>query len=131
VTGGIARPAKVTRARSLPVLPTRQAGERTLLGFLRRAARLHFAAHDQNLMTLGVDDLRAPVPAQPQPEVEATAQPLDERHLAIAVEVPQRRRHLAFPREIHGTQRGEEEEGDREDEDEGQQDPVPLQDSTR
>ena len=82
-------------------------------------------------MTLGVDDLRAPVAAQPQPEVEAASQPFDERDLAVAVQVPQRRRHLAFPRELDRAERGEEEEGEREDEDEAQQDAVSLQDSTR
>jgi hypothetical protein len=82
-------------------------------------------------MTLGVDDLRAPVAAQPQAEVEAAPQPLDERDLAVAIEVPQRRRHLAFPRELDRPQRGEEEEGEGEDEDEREQEAVPLQDSTR
>jgi len=82
-------------------------------------------------MTPGVDDLRAPVGAQPQPEVEAASQPFDERDLAVAVQVPQRRRHLAVPRELDRAQRGEEEEGDGENEDEREQDAVPLQDSTR
>ena len=52
-------------------------------------------------------------------------------HCYSRVIAPQRRRHLAFPRELDRPQRGEEEEGDREDEDEGQEDAVPLQDSTR
>ena len=116
-------PSPSSRPTSLP--------KRTLLGFLRRAARLRLAAHHQNLMTPGVDDLRTPVAAQPQPEVEAAAQPFDERDLAVAVQVPQRRRHLAVPRELDRAQRGEEKERDGKDEDEGEQEPLLLQDSTR
>jgi len=78
-----------------------------------------------------MDDLAAPVAAQPEPEVEAATEPFDEGDLAVAIEVPQRRRHLAFPRELHRPQRGEKEEGDGEDEDESQERASAPQDSTR
>jgi hypothetical protein len=131
LTGGIARPEMATRARSLPDLPTCQAGERTLLGFSRPAPRLGLAADDQDLPALGVDDLGAPIAAKPEPEVEPAPQPLDEGDLAVAVEVAQRRGHLSFPCELDRPQRGEEEERDGKDEDESEQETLLLQDSTR
>ena len=78
-----------------------------------------------------MDDLRTPVGAQVKPEIDAAPKPLGEGDLAVAVEIPQRRRHFAFARELDRAQPGEEEECDRKDEDEGQESLVALQDSTR
>jgi hypothetical protein len=122
---------KATRSRALPLLPTRRASERTLLGFFGCAARLGIAAHHQDLPALGVDDLGAPVVAQPEAEIDAASQPFGEGDLAVAIEVSQWGRHFAFPRELDGPQAREEEEGNRKDEDESQQELVALQDSTR
>jgi len=78
-----------------------------------------------------MDDLRAPVGAQVEPEIDASAQPLGEGDLAVAVEVAERGRDLAFPRELDCSQPGKEEESDGKDEDEGQKRSIALQDSTR
>jgi len=78
-----------------------------------------------------MDDLRAPVGAQVEAEIDASAQPLGEGDLAVAVEVAERGRHLAFPRELDCAQPGKEEESDGKDEDEGQKRSIALQDSTR
>ena len=78
-----------------------------------------------------MDDLRTPVGAQVKPEIDAAPEPLGEGDLAVAVEVSQCGRHLAFARELDRAQPGEEEEGDRKDEDESQESLVALQDSTR
>jgi hypothetical protein len=78
-----------------------------------------------------VDDLGAPIAAQVKPEVDAAPQPFGEGDLAVAIEVPQVRRHFALPCELDGAQAGEDEEGERKNEDEGQKRSIPLQDSTR
>jgi hypothetical protein len=78
-----------------------------------------------------VDDVRAPVVSLPEPEIEAAAQPLDVRDLAVAIEVAHRLRHLALPRKLQSAQPREEEEGDGEDQDESEKRSISLQDSTR
>jgi len=120
-----------TRPQPPPSHLTCQARKRTLLVFLRPAAGFRVAAHHQHLPALGVDDLRAPVGAQAKPEIDAAPKPFGEGDLAVAVEVAQRGRHLAFPRELDRAQAREEEEGDRKNQDECQKRPIALQDSTR
>jgi hypothetical protein len=78
-----------------------------------------------------VDDVRASVGSSAQAEIEAAAEPLDEGNVSVAVQIAQRVRYLALAGKLHGAQTGEEEEGHREDEDEGQEGAIALQDSTR
>src|SRR3954463_362373 len=131
LTGVPARPGTATRARPRPRSVTPLRRRRTLPFALRPAARLGVAVHDEHPPALDVDDVRASVGASAQPEIEAAPEPLHERDVSVAVEIAERARHLAVPGKLHRAHAGEEEEGDREDQDESQKTAIALQDSTR